>query len=139
MPDFLDKLKQGLEKGVTTVSVKSKELLDTNRVKSQIADLERQQRDALTELGTRVCVMLDAGHLDEAVLRSARATISGLEQQIATKQEALVRIHMEAQEALNAGPSQKDAAAGAHCTSCGAALAPGVKFCGSCGSKVTSS
>ena len=38
MADFFDKLKHGLNKGVATASVRSKEMLDANRLKSKIAD-----------------------------------------------------------------------------------------------------
>jgi len=51
MANFLDKVKQGLGKGVTTVSVKSKEMLETTKIKSQVGELEQRRRDALGELG----------------------------------------------------------------------------------------
>lgn len=141
MPDFFETLKQGLGKGVSAVSIKSKEMFDSNRVKSQISDIELQKKDALAELGTSVCKMVDCGHIDEDVLRTARASIRGLDQQISEKQQDLARIHADAQQALATdqpatGTQQPPATSqAAHCTSCGAALAPGAKFCGSCGSK----
>src|SRR5438876_2601183 len=73
MPDFFETLKHGLGKGVSTVSIKSKEMRDTSRVKSQIADLERQKKDAIAALGMSVCGMLDSGPIDETALRAARA------------------------------------------------------------------
>ena len=51
MPDFLDKVKQGFGKGVATVSVKSKEVFETTKIKSQIEDLGQRRRDAIEELG----------------------------------------------------------------------------------------
>jgi hypothetical protein len=137
MADFLDKLKQGLNKGVTTATVKSKELFDTNRVKGQIADLERQKMDALAELGKAVCAMLDSGQLDEEALRSARTPISVLDKQIGARQEEIARIHAEVQQALGVAQQPPvEHTSPAHCPSCGAALTLGTKFCGSCGNKV---
>jgi hypothetical protein len=142
MPDFFETLKQGFGKGVSAVSIKSKEMFDSNRVKSQIADIERQKKDALAELGTSVCRMVDSGRIDEEVLRTARTLIAGLDQQISERQQELAQIHVDAQEALGTtqvatGSQQPPAASqGAHCTSCGASVAPDVKFCGSCGSKI---
>jgi hypothetical protein len=134
--DFLDKLKQGLDKGVATVSVKSREILDANRVKSQTADLERQKKDALTALGTSVCAMLDGGHLDDETLRIARLAISAFDQQIVEKQQELARIHTEAQQALEGATPPNETPVAAHCTSCGAALTPAAKFCGGCGRQI---
>jgi len=51
MADFLDKLKQGLDKGITTVGVKSKEVIETRKVKGQITNLEFKKKMALEELG----------------------------------------------------------------------------------------
>ncbi len=136
MADFFNTLKQGLGKGMTTVSIKSKEMLDANRVKSQIGDLEAQKKDALADLGVRICAMLDAGHIDETVLRSDRVAIAGFDQQITERQEELARIHAEAQQALGMAQPQTGTGVASHCTSCGAALSPGAKFCGSCGNKV---
>jgi hypothetical protein len=101
---IFDKIKQGIDKGVTTASVKSRELLDASKVKSQIAESEKQKQNALTELGISVCAMLDAGHVDEEALKTARAAIAGFEQQIKDKQEELARVHAEAQQALATPP-----------------------------------
>ena len=138
MPDFFETLKHGLGKGVSTVSIKSKEMRDTSRVKSQIADLERQKKDAIAALGMSVCGMLDSGPIDETALRAARAAIAGFDQQISEKQEEVARIHAHAKQALEGGTAPKEIPADAHCTSCGAALAPSVTFCGSCGKQISS-
>ena len=132
MADFLDKLKHGLGKGITTVTVKWKEMLDANRAKSQIADVDRQKKDALAELGTTVCTMLDGGRVDEDMLKAARTAIGRFDDQIKEKQEELARIHAEAQQAL-AGPQQAPSGTSqaAACV-CGAPIAVGAKFCGSC-------
>lgn len=71
MAEFLDKLKQGLDKGVATESVKSKEMLGVSRLKSQIADIQKRRRGALEELGNIVHTMLLKGSLDEERLQSA--------------------------------------------------------------------
>jgi hypothetical protein len=140
MADFFDKLKQGLNKGVATASVRSKELLDANRLKSKIADIERQKKDAVTELGTTVCTMLDSGHLDEEALRVARKAIAVFEDQITEKQQELARVHEEAEQALaepqKAAPADPAPAEPVPSTCvCGAILTAGTRFCGSCGRK----
>jgi hypothetical protein len=51
MADFFEKLKQGLDKGITTVGVKSKALIKTQKVKGQISSIEYKKRKAFEELG----------------------------------------------------------------------------------------
>jgi hypothetical protein len=134
MADFFDKLKQGLNKGVTTASVRSKEMLDANRVKSKIAECERQKKDALTELGTTVCTMLDSGHIDQDALKVAHLAIASIDAQIAEKQQELARVHTEAEQALADPPKASPATEPVPATCvCGATLSIGTKFCGSCG------
>ena len=134
MADFFDKLKQGLNKGVATASVRSKEMLDANRLKSKIADCERQKKEALTELGTTVCTMLDSGHLDEEALKVAHLAIASFDAQIAEKQQELARVHTEAEQALADPPKASPASDPVPSTCvCGATLPVGTKFCGSCG------
>jgi hypothetical protein len=131
--DFFDKLKQGLGKGVTIVSVRSKEMLDANRANSQIADIERQKRDALTELGSTVCAMLDSGHLDEEALRIARASIAKFDDQIVEKQQELARIHSDAELALAEAPEASPGKGDPATCGCGLPIAVGAKFCRGCG------
>lgn len=138
MTDFFEKLKQGLNKGVTTASVRSQEILHANRLRSKIADCERQKKDALTEFGMTVCTMLDNGHIDEDVLRVARKAIASFDDQIAEKQHELARVHAEADQALaepEAEPQTASPATGPVSSTCvcGATLTAGTKFCGSCG------
>jgi hypothetical protein len=134
MADFFDKLKQGLNKGVATASVRSKEMLDANRLKSKIAECERQKKEALTALGTTVCTMLDSGHLDEEALKVAHMDIAGLDAQIAEKQQELARVHADAEQALAESPKASPGAEPVSSTCvCGATLPLGTKFCGSCG------
>lgn len=51
MAEFFEKLKQGLDRGITTVGVKSKQLIDTQKIKGQISSIEYKKREAFEELG----------------------------------------------------------------------------------------
>lgn len=48
---FLGLAETSVSKGVTTVSVKSKEALEVSKLKLLISDLHKQKRDGLEELG----------------------------------------------------------------------------------------
>ena len=134
MADFFDKLKQGVNKGLTTASVRSKELLDANRVKSEISEFEQQKQKALGELGASVCSMLDSGGIDDEALKTARAAIARIEDQINEKQQEVARIHANAEQALAGGPPA-GISQGSTCV-CGATIPAGAVFCGSCGRKI---
>lgn len=129
MADFFDKLKQGVGKGVTTVSVKSKEMLEASKLKSLVADIQRQKKVALEELGNIVYTMHLKGSFDEERLRTKSAGIVALDEQIKQKENELGEIHAKAQEALGK-PKPVGTCA------CGAEIPEGAKFCGKCGAKV---
>lgn len=130
MADFFDKMKQSVGKGVATASVKSKEMLDSNKVKNQIESLQKQKKESIEELGNIVYTMYLKDAIDEATIRQKSALITGIEEQIKEKEEELRRIHERADKALG-----KQTAAG-YCPSCGAEIYENAKFCGKCGSKI---
>jgi hypothetical protein len=131
---FFDKVKHGFSKGMTTVSIRSKELLDTNRLNSQIAECERQKREAQAELGKTVCGMLEAGSVDVNALKEAHTAIGRFDVRLDEVHRELARVHAEAQQALQMGEQTVSSAISTmHCTSCGVAIAGDAKFCGGCG------
>ena len=129
MTDFFDKVKQGVGKGVTTVSVKSKEMLEASKLDSQIADVQKQKKEALEEMGNITHTMLLKGAVDEERLRTKSAAITALDVQIKQKESELTEIHAKAQEAL--GKPRPVAIC-----SCGGEIREGAKFCSKCGKKV---
>jgi NADH pyrophosphatase NudC (nudix superfamily) len=129
MTDLMGKVRRGFAKGVTTVSVKSKEVIETSKVESQIADLEQRKKEALEELGNIAYAMYLSGAFIEERLRTKCAAISELDGQIRWRQSEIAEIHARAQEDLG-----KPKPAGV--CSCGAEIYEGTKFCGKCGKKV---
>ena len=129
MTDFFDKVKQGVGKGVTTVSVKSKEMLEASKLDSQIADVQKQKKEASEELGNIAHTMLLKGSLDEERLRAKSAAITALDEEITQKENELMEIRAKAREAL--GKPRPVAIC-----SCGGEIREGAKFCSKCGKKV---
>jgi NADH pyrophosphatase NudC (nudix superfamily) len=129
MADFFDKVKQGVGKGVATVSVRSKEVLEVSKLKSQIADLQKQKKEALEELGNIVYTMHLKGSFDEVRLRAKSGSVAALDEQVKQKETELAEAHAKAQEALGKPKSVGTC-------SCGAEIHEGAKFCGKCGAKV---
>ena len=131
MPDFLDKVKQSVGKGVTTVSVKSKEMVETAKLKSQVGELEHRRKEALEELGNIAYTMFLKDTFAEERLKAKCAGIFELDNQIKEKQKELAEVHTKAQEALG-----KPKAVGV--CACGTEIYENAKFCGKCGAKLAS-
>ncbi|WP_028895469.1 zinc ribbon domain-containing protein [Syntrophorhabdus aromaticivorans] len=129
MTDIFDKVKQGITKGVATVSVKSKEMLDTTKLKSQIDTLGNKKKDALEELGNIVYTLYLKGTPDEERVKSRCDAIAALDNQMKEIKEELRLIRLQADEALGKPRPVT-------ICSCGNDIYEGTKFCGKCGKKV---
>jgi len=51
MVDFLDKLKEQVAAGLTTVTTKSRVAVETTRLRSQIRRIAKEKREILAQLG----------------------------------------------------------------------------------------
>jgi hypothetical protein len=129
MTDFFDKVKQGIGKGITTVSVKSKEALETTKLKGLIGTLQERKKSSLEELGNIVFTMFLKGKFDEKRIKEKCEIIGELDSEIKEKEEELKQVHLKAQEALGLPRAV------AVCN-CGAEIYEGTKFCVKCGKRV---
>ena len=129
MADLFNKLKHGLDKGVTAASAKSKEVIESTKLKSQIRDLQGRKREVLEELGNIVYAMFLQGSFDEARVREKAAVVAAVDDHIKQKEAEVEDVHVKAQEAMG-----KPRMAGV--CACGAELPVGAKFCGKCGRQI---
>jgi NADH pyrophosphatase NudC (nudix superfamily) len=127
--DFFERVKSGVSKGITTVSVKSKEAIESTKTKGQIGTLEGQKKSDLAELGNIVYTMFLKDSFDGQRIKEKCEAIRGLESQIKNKEEELREIHLKAQVALGKPTAISTC-------DCGAEIYEGDKFCGKCGKKV---
>lgn len=131
MPGFFDKVKEGIDKGVATAGVKSKELIETQQVRSKIGELEGQKKAALEELGSLVYGMAQNDSFEPEPIKSRADAITAINGQIAEKEEELRQIRLRAEAALGGKP------AGPVVCECGTTLAEGAKFCPNCGKRAS--
>jgi hypothetical protein len=125
--DFFDKMKDGISKGIDTISTKGKELMDDTQLQLQISSLRDKRRKALEDLGALAYALFQKGALADDGAKAVCATVADLDAQIAGKLAELK--HEPASAVVAAAPT-----ALVRCE-CGAENAPGVKFCSSCGKK----
>lgn len=129
MSDFFSKVKKNINKGISTVSEKSSLMLETAKLKGQIAKLEEQRNELFTELGSNVYATYGNEALDEQFIAEKCAEIKALEDMIIEKAEEL--------RALTEGDTVAPAPeADVVKCECGAELQPGAKFCLNCGKPV---
>ena len=126
MADFFERVKKGLDKGLNTVSVKSKEVIETTRINSQIGGLKDDIAKVQRELGEVVYEMNLQGALDQSRIQEKCDAITGLKQQIQAKEAELNAVREQAAEELGQ----------AICPNCKTIIPEGTKFCGKCGTKV---
>lgn len=129
MAEFLDKIKENIGKGLTTVTTASKELIETSRLKGEIAAARRRRRELLEELGSVVFVMVSRDAFEMERAREKCRAVAGLDERIRDLEESVRNVRLRAEEALG------KRVAAAPC-SCGADVPEGSRFCGKCGKPV---
>jgi len=137
MSDFLNRVSQGVTRGVTAASTSSKGMLEKAKINSAIGVLEKEKLQLATDLGLKLYSLHKAGQqLAPAELERVMQDMSSREEQIAQQQELIRRIDTEI-AAANAAVTAADATAappvGTVLLKCGHYNKPEVRFCASCG------
>lgn len=96
MADFSEKITDGIDKSIITVSSKGKELLETAKLKGEVTDTEVSIQRKFNALGMKVFEMLSRGALNEEVLMRDSGEISSLFKRITELEEAVKRVELEA-------------------------------------------
>jgi hypothetical protein len=126
MSDLFDKVKQEIEKGISTVNIKSKEVLESLKIKKQVETLQEQAEIATAELGQMVYGMFIQSNLNQEKIEEKCQVILVLNRQLKEKEIELNQLHLETGAALGK----------IYCINCKAEICEGTQFCGQCGEKV---
>ncbi len=94
MMAFFGKVKEGINRGVATVGVKSRDSLDATVLKSQIDALDRQKRSAVEELGDTVYALFLGGAPDEEIVKKKCLAVVSLDGRRLEKAERLRQIRL---------------------------------------------
>jgi len=134
MANFLDRLKEQVGAGITTVTTRSRVAVDTARLRRQIGKIAREKKEALAQLGARAYEELgQRGHVDPEGMGDAVARLQALDRAMAELRQEMTRL--AALAAVPPWPAGGGEQPLATCT-CGAPLSAGSKFCGQCGANV---
>lgn len=127
---MLSKFMETLDRGITTVSVKSEIMVEANRIKTEMNSLRREITSAKTMLGETVYQGWHQGGTEQKTIDDACAAIQEQEQRLNQLQLHLEQLKGEEENRLKAQ------AACIYCPQCGSANPVGANFCGSCGEKM---
>jgi RNA polymerase subunit RPABC4/transcription elongation factor Spt4 len=131
MADLLQKITDGIDRGIKTISSKSKEFIDVSRLKGELKNADAALQLKFNSLGKRVFQMMNQGALNAEDLTTECAEISSCYRKIAEIEDNIKRAE---REALNAQYGD-DAIM---CRACGGINKTTDKLCNICGSSLSS-
>jgi hypothetical protein len=102
MENFMNRLKKEIDRGVTIVGAKSKELLETTKIKNRIGDLNNQKQQALIEIGGITYQMFRNPDYDGGTaIQDKCSFVAGLEEEIRLKEDELEKIRQATDASIN--------------------------------------
>lgn len=129
MADIFEKITGGIDKGIKAVSSKSKELIETTKLKAEISDVQNAIQIKFQTLGKKVFGMLNRGTLKENELKTDYNEIAALFKKITELEEAMKKAEIEALK-------MRFGADAVMCSKCRSPNRLGDKFCSNCGTPI---
>jgi RNA polymerase subunit RPABC4/transcription elongation factor Spt4 len=133
MAGFVDRVREEIDRGVASLSARSKALMETAQLRSRIRLLRRQREDRIRELGEVLYSMRDRWPPDIARVKPYFSGLEALDAEIAALEEQVRKKEAEAASAVRLAAEP----AFAYCPRCGNALKETSRFCSRCGRDVT--
>ena len=138
MAGFFDKVVEGLNKGVSTVSEGSKLIVEKANLNTQIKDIEREKGRLLQNMGTLIYNLHASGEIKIEQCIGMCNEVSAMDQKIVALQQQLQALEVPktqpVQYAQTIIPSEP-VANGVTCE-CGFVNKEGAKFCAKCGKQM---
>ena len=136
MADAFDKLKSSLNRGITTISVKTSSSLEKTKLRTHIESLNNEIQKLYSEIGKTAYDKWANGDPDCAALEQLFQQVQGNQQTIAELTEELNSIDARDNQILGTKTEKAPEPQGITCPNCGAKYETPVKFCRNCGSKM---
>lgn len=129
MADLFEKITDGIDKGIKTVSSKGKEFFESTKLKGEIKNVQKAIEDRFQALGKKVFEMVNREALNKKELKAACKEIASLFRRIIDLENEIKQVELEAVR-MRYG---SDIIA---CPKCGGHNKFDAKFCISCGSYI---
>lgn len=136
MPNFMDKIRGAVDRGVVSVGAKSKELMEIAQIQSSIKRLEQERNVRLHRLGESIYRMLvNGGDPDVEALKPLVGSVRGLDERIAKARARIVHLQEDTQRTIEAARAfTEEPLAGCPC---GSPLRETSRYCPRCGRDVS--
>ncbi|MCC8024830.1 MAG: zinc ribbon domain-containing protein [Clostridium sp.] len=135
---MLGKIKESIDKGLVSVSVKSGTYLETEKLKAKVNHVQDEIRSLKLEMGEKLYEQWKSGNVEAAYIDMTCRTLKDKEEEILQYQKQIDEITLEKEKILG-GENRAEAApalqGGLQC-SCGKVNVPGARFCKGCGKKL---
>lgn len=118
--EAVEKVREGIGKGLETVSSKSRDLLEIAKIKRQIGKLQNEKDEAIEELGDLVYVMYAHETLDEEEIKVKCKPIEALDTDIKNLETKVKKLQSGSVVVCD----------------CGTSVPKGANFCLNCGKKL---
>lgn len=135
MADFFDKVKDGFNKSVATVSTGSKTMIEKTKINTVIKTLEDEKKQLAEILGNKIhkfCLENTEGDIPRDEVIGICNEISNRIEQIEVQKKKIEELEAEMNQVM--GNSQSVGLT--NMCECGHANAAGAKFCAKCGNKL---
>lgn len=132
-------LKESLNKGLTTLNVKTNNFMEGSKSKTYITTLENEIKDAKLRLGELVYVNVCKGEEPASNTEELIELIKDREQKIELERQRMIQLQEEEQQILGTTAQKAPAQSGGtvFCGQCGNANASVYKFCCKCGAPLS--
>ncbi len=145
--DTLEKLKMSVNRGITTISVKTSASMERSRVLTNIESLQKENQKDYAVIGEEAYALWESGTQDFSKLNEKFELIKKRKADIENLNEQLILIEEKNKEILSRmddAPAETVSEAANpvvnqekfFCSNCGEAYDTQVKFCRKCGNKM---
>ena len=135
MADTFEKLKSSINRGSATISVKTSSSLEKTKLKTHIDSLKNEIQSLYFEVGQAAYTAWASDDPEYRAVEQLCSQIKQKQQQIEDLTQELNAIDVRDNEIL--GNKAEKATAGIVCPKCGTSYESPVKFCRSCGFKLS--
>ena len=141
--DVFQKIKSSMNRGITTISVKTSSSLEKTKIKTHIDSLNKEIEKCTYHIGEKAYAIWSNGKDDYSELNGLFESIKQKTQEIEQLNEELSSIDERDSQILGnaktdyqAGQQEQESNKGVFCSQCGAFYETPVKFCKQCGNQI---
>lgn len=133
---FYNKFKDGLNRGIKILNVRSKEAYDVMIIKNRIRTLNKRRTASVLEMGNMIYRTFKyKGAINQEIIEAKCKDIENIEREIETSEQELELVHLNADKSLGSVKALVKPNVVSTCE-CGAQIHEGATYCAQCSKKV---